>query len=290
MASEHDSTYETIHQELKKNFDGYHFAKRGEDIYNPFSLLNTFIKKEFSDYWFATGSPYSLVHLLERSNFLIPELEGYKCSESVLTGADIYLTDPVPLFFQSGYLTIKGYDSEFNEYTLGFPNQEVSKGFSDFLLKSISSDGNEPNTIISRFVKDVRTGMADDFMKKLQSFTAGIPYDITQDEASNTYSNRNKANKEVYYQNLMFIIMKLMGFYTHTEYKTSDGRIDMIVETSDYLYVMEFKIDSSPKAALEQIHSKQYSLSFNISGKKIFEIGANFDTKKRCLADWIIQE
>lgn len=276
---------------LKKNYDGYLFSRKGEGIYNPFSLLNCFSKNEFSDYWFATGTPSSLIRLIEKSNFPIPELEQYECSESMLNGTDIYLKDPIPLLFQAGYLTIKGYDNRFKLFTLGFPNSEVAEGFSTLLLSSYSGELNQ-SAFLKQFVEDVEKGDADAFMKKLQSFFAGIPYDHINISKKKPEDKKEalKGYVEVHYQNVMFVIMKLMGFYTHTEYRNSNGRIDMTIETSRFVYVMEFKINSSAKVALEQIDNKKYSKPFNYQGKDLIKIGANFDTKTRTLSDYIVSK
>lgn len=165
-----------LREQLKSNYDGYHFAAYGEDIYNPFSLLNTFSSNRIGSYWVATGTTSSLLTVLNINTYPIRELEGCRCTENMLNGADIFLSDPIPFFFQSGYLTIKGYDAEFDEYILGMPNKEVSKGFNDLVLRTWMRS-NEPATVISAFVKDVREGRVNDFMKKLDSFFAGIPYD-----------------------------------------------------------------------------------------------------------------
>lgn len=283
MAAAQQMTPEEVHDELKENYDGYHFSHVGEDVYNPFSLLNTFYKREFSLYWFKTGTPTFLVKLLERSRFPIPELDGYRCSEDLLAGSDVYLKDPVPLFFQTGYLTIKGYDRRFRQYTLGFPNREVSEGFNRFLMNSFMKGLDRSNMIID-FVRDVESGDADAFMRRMQSFTADIPYDLIRGSRDKDDSRRYEAH----YQDVMYVAFKLMGFYTHTEYKTSDGRIDMVVETPDFVYVMEFKIDSSAEEAIRQIDEKQYTLPFCNSGKQIIMIGASFCTASRRLDDWIV--
>lgn len=276
MANIEKKSATAIHEELKRNYDGYHFAASGEDMYNPFSILSTFANMRFSSYWFATGTPTFLVKLLEQSNFSIPELEDYKCSEDSLTGSDIYLTDPVPVFYQSGYLTIKGYDHEFAEYTLGFPNKEVAGGFSRFLMKSYLKSG-DPTSALNNFVREVRAGHADKFMEKLQSFLADIPYDHI------------RGDKEIHYENVMYLIMKLMGFHTSTEYRTSDGRIDMVIRTPDYIYVLEFKLDGTPEEALDQINRKEYALPFRIAGKTIYKIGASFSSKTHRMSGWKIE-
>lgn len=268
LAEAENVSEKDIHDLLKKNYDGYHFSEKLEDIYNPFSLLRTFDTKKFDSYWFASGTPTFLVRLLEKSRFPIPEMEDYRCSEDLLTGSDVYLTDPVPIFFQSGYLTIKGYDKEFRQYTLGFPNIEVAQGFSKFLMKSYMHSDSY-SSFIADFVRDVRMGKPEEFMEKLKSFLAGVPYDHI------------KGTVEMHFENVIYIIFKLMGFYVHTEFRTSDGRIDMVVETHDFVYIIEFKINSTPAMALKQIIQKEYSLPFMSSGKKIFEIGANFSAKSR---------
>lgn len=286
MAEEEGVSIAQLHDNLKSNYDGYHFSKNGVDIYNPFSLLNTFSNLEFGSYWLATGTTSSLLEVLDVNTYPLQELEGCKASENMLNGADIFLSDPIPFFFQTGYLTIKDYDTEFEQYTLGFPNKEVSKGFNDLVLRKWMSS-NEPTTFVSDFVRDVRAGKAEAFMEKIKYFFAGIPYDHAKVDKPDKESCI-RGNKEVHYQNIMYVIMKLMGFYTDTEYRTSKGRIDMVVQTGDYVYVMEFKIDSSAQAALDQIEEKGYAVPFRITGKKIFKIGANFDTVTRSLSDYII--
>lgn len=289
MAESENVVIDEIHDELKDNYDGYHFANTKEDIYNPFSLLNTFKSKMFGSYWLSTGTTSSLLEVLNVNTYPIQELEGCRATGTTLSGADIFLTDPIPFFFQTGYLTIKGYDREFKEYTLGFPNREVSEGFNDLVLK-IWMKSSEPTTLISDFVRDVRTGKADEFMKKLQSFFASIPYDHAKDGKA-IYDNEGiRGDKEIHYQNVMYVIMKLMGFHTTTEYRTSNGRIDMTIDTNDYIYIMEFKIDSNAEEALHQINDKGYALPFKNGHKKIIKIGANFDTKTRRLEDFIIEQ
>ena len=287
MSDVNGTSPEDMYNKLKLNYDGYHFAGCGEDIYNPFSLLNTFKSQRIGSYWLATGTTSSLLEVLNLNTYNIQDLEGFQCSENLLNGADIFLTDPVPFFFQTGYLTIKGFDPDFQEYTLGFPNRKVTRGFSDLVLRTCMRT-REPISLISGFVKDVRAGRCVDFMEKMKSFFADIPYDHARAGGDERFGMAG--DKEVHYQNVMFVIMKLMGFYTHTEYRTSRRRIDMVVETGDYVYVMEFKINSTPETALWQINEKGYAEAFALSGKKVFRIGANFDTTQRLLTGFAIEE
>lgn len=286
MAGKLNISTAELHELLKANYDGYHFAADGEDVYNPFSLLNTFKFNRIGSYWMATGTTSSLLKVLDINDYPIRKLENCRCTETQLNGADIFLTDPIPFFFQSGYLTIKKYDPDFEEYILGLPNKEVSQGFNDLVLKAWMRQPESGNPI-RKFVEDVREGNVDEFMERIQAFFAGIPYDHAKKAKKS--ASEIQGDKEVHYQNVMYVIMKLMGFYTHTEYRTSNGRIDMVVEVGDYIYVMEFKIDSSAEEALRQIDEKGYPLQFSKSGKTIFKIGANFDTKTRLLSNWLYE-
>lgn len=275
LAEANDMTVEETREMLRKEFDGYHFAIRGEGIYNPFSLLKTFDKDTFSHYWIESGTPSFLIRILKEKDWDLATIPGSTCTESDIKGADRYLTNPVPILFQSGYLTIKAYDKEFKEYTLDYPNMEVSEGFASELLKDLTSNKNV-DTLIKKFVKDVRKGDAESFMATLQSLLTDIPYDQILD-------------KEIHYENMAYLIMKLMGFYVNTEYKTSDGRIDMVVKTDHYIYIMEFKLHGTAEDAIKQIRDKAYAMPFAKEGKHTILIGAAFSDEKRCLDNWIIQ-
>lgn len=274
LAEATKKTEEETKARLKKEYDGYHFCEHGEDIYNPFSLLNTFDKDKFRHYWAASGTPSFLIGLLKNRQWDLKEIGGSTCSQDDLMGADRYLTNPIPLLYQSGYLTIKDYDEEFNEYTLDYPNEEVSEGFASDVLKKYS--GNEKSdSVIKLFVKDVRAGNAESFMETLKSFMADVPYELI-------------VNQELHYENMIYLIMKLMGFYTHTEYHTSDGRIDMIIKTERYVYVMEFKLHGTAEEAMNQILEKEYFNPFIRDRKEIILIGAAFSSEKRRLDDFRI--
>ena len=233
LADNNAQTYtETCHQ-LKEWYDGYHFAYRSEDIYNPFSLLNAMKSREFGSYWFETGTPTFLVELIKHSKYNLQRLTEEIATADSLGSIDTMETNPVPILYQSGYLTIKGYDKEFKVYKLGFPNKEVAEGFTRFLLPCYAymPSGN-PSFELMCFVKEVRDGKIDAFMKRLQSFFTDTPYELIRD-------------LKLHYQNVLFIIFKLLGFYTQAEYHTSEGRIDLVVKTAQYIYVMEFKLDGS---------------------------------------------
>ena len=265
-------------QTLKEWYDGYHFAENTEDIYNPFSLLNTLAEMKFGSYWFETGTPTFLVELLQRSKYDLHRLTKEMATADSLGGIDTMETNPVPILYQSGYLTIKGFDKEFRTYELGFPNKEVEEGFTKFLLPNYASlSSGNPSFEISSFVREVRGGNIDAFMRRLQSFFADTPYELARD-------------LERHYQNVLFIVFKLLGFYTQAEYRTSNGRIDMVVKTDRYIYVMEFKLDGTAEEAIRQINEKGYDAPFASDGRTLYKIGVNFSNAIRGIEGRIVEE
>ena len=262
-------TYEETCAELQANYDGYHFTENAVGMYNPFSLLNTFAKKKFGSYWFETGTPTYLVELLKLHHYPIEDLEHIVTSQPVLDSIDTASTDPIPVIYQSGYLTIKGYNKMFENYTLGFPNREVEQGFFKFLLPNYASVSVSKSPYqIQCFVEEVMAGKVDDFFDRLKTMFADIPYELARD-------------REVHYQNILYIIFKLMGFYVQVEYHTSRGRIDLVLQTQDYVYVMEFKLNGSADEALAQIREKGYAAPFAKDVRTVYRIGVNFSDELR---------
>ena len=275
--------YETACREMQKRYDGYHFNFNTVGIYNPFSLLNTFDAMSFGSYWFATGTPSYLVYLLKKHNYRLEDIEGVEVTEDVLDSIDSEGTNPIPVIYQSGYLTIKGYDSEFKLYTLGYPNQEVEEGFLKYLLPFYTdmSEAEGPFEI-RKFVEEVRKGDVDGFFHRLQSFFADAPYEVIVGQAP-------QRNVELFFQNVLFIVFKMMGFYTQVEYHTNRGRVDLVLKTDKYIYVMEFKQDASAEEALAQINDKDYAVSFASDGRELIKIGVNFSSEMRNIEKWIME-
>ena len=277
LAAANNQTKEEAYAQLRTNYDGYHFTHSTCGLYNPFSILWTLSEKRYGSYWFNTGTPTYLVELIKKADFNIEELSNYVASEDQLNSIHIDDIDPIPVLYQSGYLTVADYDKEFDLFTLNYPNEEVKAGFINFLLPFYSRvKEKQAQAIISKFVTSVRGGKADDFMRQLQSLMAGIPYDIIKET-------------ENHYQNVMYIITKLMGLYVQAEYRTSNGRIDLLIGTSEYVYIIELKFEGSAEEALAQINEKQYSLPFAVENRKIVKIGANVSKEKRGIANWIIE-
>ncbi len=278
MAVRNDMTETECLEKLKHKYDGYHFDEDSPGIYNPFSILNAFAQKKFGSYWFETGTPSYLVYLLQKHDWNLEEMSHVKVSADLLNSIDADSTNPIPVIYQSGYLTIKGYDPRFKTYTLGFPNAEVEEGFMKYLLPCyihINKTDDVTPFQIDNFVVDVESGNTDLFIKRLRSLFADTPYELIK-------------NLENHYQNVIWLLCKLMGFYTHAEYHTSHGRIDLLVKTPLYIYVMEFKLDGTAEEAMAQINSKEYSLPFTVENQTVVKIGMNFDSTTRNIEKWVV--
>ena len=282
LADNTKKSYNKILEELKKRYDGYKFSVLGESVYNPFSILSTFSAKELKNYWFSTGTPTFLVNYLKDAYYNIPDLDGkVELDESMLNEYRADAKDPIPILFQSGYLTIKEYIEEVNMYRLGFPNDEVRYGFLKNLFPSYSSlRPDETGVSIWKFVEDVRAGNVDDFMERMQAIIAGVPYD-------NLPKDKLKL-REQNYQTAVYLIFKLMGQFIETEIHCAKGRADCIVHTKDSIYIFEFKLMSAGTAedAIAQIKEKGYAAQFKAEGKKIILIGSSFDEEERTIGEW----
>ena len=286
LAKNTNNSYEKMLEELKKRYDGYKFSVFGEQVYNPFSILNVLNAGELKNYWFATGTPTFLVNYLKDAHYNVPDLDGkVELNEA---GIEMYRADaknPLPILFQAGYLTIKEYIAEANMYRLGFPNDEVRYGFLENLLPSYSSlRSDETGASVWEFVKDVRAGNVDSFMERMQSIIAGVPYD-------NLPGDKLKL-REQNYQTAVYLIFKLMGQFVQSEIHCAKGRADCIVHTKDTIYIFEFKLMSAGSAddAIAQIKAKGYASQFKADGKKIILVGSSFDEAERTIGEWKVEE
>ena len=257
---------------LKEDFDGYHFEYDTVGLYNPFSVLNTLDSCQFRDYWFETGTPSFLVQQLQKTDYPLARMTEEELTADTLNSIDIMDESPLPLLYQSGYLTIRSYDKEFKSYLLGFPNREVREGFIRYLVPFYTPKTSQKAPFqIGNFIKEVRTGDAEGFMHRLESLFAGGDYQIM-------------GNKEIYFQNVIYVLFQLMGLYVGVERHTANGRMDIVMQTSDFVYIFELKIDQTADAALRQIEEKQYASGFSADGRHIYKIGVNFSTEKRTIS------
>ncbi len=267
---------------LKSNYDGYHFTWPSPDIYNPFSLLNAFDSGRIDDYWFKSGTPTYLIRLLRHTRENLNEMTGryYRTPEFVDYKADV--EKPLPMIYQSGYLTIKGYDREYNTFLLDFPNNEVKNGF----LSVIASDYLKPRTDINNWVQHVvvalRQGKPEEFGVLLTSFLSDIPYTMRRKE--------NERERERYFHYTFYLILRLVSVYTvYTEKQQSEGRVDCIVETDRYIYIFEFKLDGTAADALRQIEEKGYARPYLNDPRRLYRIGVSFSSETGTVEEYEVE-
>ena len=284
LAKKNELKYEDCIAALKKRYDGYCFSYETETMYNPFSLLNVFFSKRFEDYWFATGTPTFLVNELKRENYNIPHLDGnVEMSSAFLSDYRAGVDSIIPVLFQSGYLTIKGYDKEYKMYRLGFPNEEVRYGFLYNLLpeySNISFTNTSFNVV--QFTKDLRAGKVDEFMQRLKSIMASLPYDTVKKD-----TDKSIALREHNFQVCIYLVFALMGQFVEVETPSSAGRTDCLVKTEKAIYIFEFKLKESAEVALKQIKEKNYAERYKADNKKIVLIGVSFNAENNTVSEWL---
>jgi len=267
---------EETYARLKKRYDGYHFASDLTDVYNPFSILNALADSRLKDYWYRTGTPTRLIATLRNLEIPLPEISHCECDGNTLEDSDVLKKNPLPLLYNTGYLTIKSYDNDLDLYTLGFPNDEVMQGFIYNLIPFVARlSEREASGYVINCIRAIRAGNLDKFFTTMRGFFAGFPYDLV-------------AANESHYQDVLYCICKLLGFYVQAEYKTSQGRIDMLLGTETAIYIMEFKLDGTAEEALTQIDSRHYALPWADDGRRIVRVGVNFSRETRTIDRFII--
>jgi hypothetical protein len=272
LAAKNEMSYEEALAEMQKRYNGYHFAKNSEGVYNPFSVLNTFSSKDFSYYWFKTGTPTLLVDAIKKNTFdPLNFARGIKISASEIDNYRPGGANLTPLLYQSGYLTVKAYDKKNSVYTLGFPNEEVEYGFLDELLPLyIPQPEDFQGFSILKFYSDIWSGDTEAFMKRLTALFSGIPYELND-------------KSERHYQAVFYLIFRLLGQYVQAEVRSAAGRAVAVVYTKDRVYVFEFKLaeNGTAESALKQIDEKAYLIPYTVSGKKLIKVGVAFDCLRR---------
>ena len=278
MADYQHKTFDEMHAELKREYNGYHFCEEmTQSVYNPYSLLNALARKKISHYWYETGTPTFLVHLLKKHRPDVHKLAGSVIQRDSLTMINSFTSNPLPIIYQSGYLTISGYDDRFAEFTLDYPNAEVKEGFLNGLLPLVVGESQSTEFNIANFVRSIERGDTDAFFERIDTLLASVPYEV-------------KLDYEVHFQNFIYLLFMLMGFYTNVEYHTAKGRADLILKTDKYIYVMEFKRNDSAQNAMQQIKDKGYANPFKLDGRKVVLIGANFASDMSALDGVLVEE
>ena len=272
-------TEEETKEKLKRKYDGYHFSKGLKDVFNPFSILNCFSKNDFQNYWFSTGTPTYLMRLLANNHENINELAGKEYPAAEFVDYKATRQKPLPMLYQSGYLTIKGYNRRRDTYLLDFPNEEVRSGMVAVLSSDYFGDTSSPSTWLNDVSDSLETGDLEKFRLQLTSFLANISYRFQRKQDAREY--------ERHFQYTFYLILQLLGKYnTYVEKETSQGRIDCVLECPDYVYIFEFKLNSTAEVALKQIDEKGYAQPYAADKRKIYHVGISFSSETGTVNDF----
>lgn len=272
----HLSVDETF-ERLKRKYDGYHFSKNSEDVYNPFSLIKALASGDIGDYWFDSGTPTYIIKLLQKYNVGLRDLTGQDAGVSDFDVSPENMTTALPLLYQSGYLTIKHYDPMIDLYTLGYPNEEVHTG----MVRSLAANYLTPaeGTNSSFVIKFVKAVIADDMEQALtlmRAYLAGVSYRLS-----------NKTERDV--QTIFYLVFSLIGSFIKVEEESAHGRADVVITLPSVVYVMELKFDGSADAALRQIDEKGYLIPYTADGKRLVKVGVNYSSEERTITEWRIE-
>ena len=271
-------TYEECLAELTRFYDGYHFSKKSEDVFNPFSLVKALNACDIAPYWFGSGTPSFLLKLLDKYHVNLASLEGQEAVLNSFDQSTEEMTDALPLLYQSGYLTIKKYDPMFREYTLGIPNKEVRDGLLNSLIPHyVNPRRSDNDAFLLGFCKAVYRNDIEAALEHMRTYMATIPYDLEN-------------HSEKHYQTIFYLMFSFLNIYIRTEVKSAIGRADAVMHMPDTIYVFELKVDKSAEEALAQIDEKGYMLPYHAEGKRLVKVGISFDSNQRTISDWKIKE
>lgn len=280
LAKSQELTREETIAELKENYDGYHFSAKSPDVYNPFSLLNCFSTREFGSYWFSSGTPTYLIKMMRKFKVMPTNISKMYAKSSAFDAPTENMTAITPLLYQSGYLTIKGYDKFSKLYTLDLPNKEIKVGLFDSLLPNYLEGmfAQNGDVAIAQMSVLIRQDNMDGALQLLQTFLGTVPY-------------CNVTNYEGHYQQMLYIIFSLLtGYVVDVEVHTPKGRLGIVMLTHTRLYIIELKLNKNAQAALQQINLKNYAQRFALCGKPVSKVGINFDSSTGNIEDWVIEE
>ena len=285
LAKTYGCSTEKMKDLLKTRYDGYHFASESPDIYNPYSLLSAFRNEKISNYWFETGTPTFLIQMMRRFKYDITSTDDIESTDYAINRPTEAMSTIVPLLYQSGYLTIKGYDRESEIYLLSMPNQEVRIGYADGLLPAYA--GLEGENVQAGFaLKFWRALKKNDInlaLQEMQAYMSGIPY-------IEGFKKKlaEAASAEGFYEYTMYLIFSMLNVYARTQVKCIGGRVDMVVWMPDTIYVFELKTHGTPQDALQQIDSKGYAIPYQADDRPVVKVGVIFDTENRVPKEWAL--
>ena len=285
LAEEYECTPEEMHAKLKRQYDGYRFAGKSPDVYNPFSLLKCFNQRKIANYWFESGTPTFLIGQMQHFRTDITAMDHIEANASAFDRPTEAMDDALPLLYQSGYLTIKDYDRETDFYVLAIPNNEVRTGFVENMIPSYTGIKQfDTSGFAMRFWRALKRNNIDSAMSELKSFLAGIPYVEGFKKKLESVSNY-----EGFYEYTFWLIFNMLNFYARTQVKCAQGRIDVVLEMPDATYVFELKVNGTAQEALDQINSKNYALPYETEGRKVMKIGVQFDRNTMTVGEYIVE-
>jgi len=282
LGEENDMTSEQVLAQLERTYDGYHFARKGPGVYNPFSLLASMTNKDFDNYWFSTGTPTFLVNMLKHFHTDITKIDGSEAWAADFDAPTENMQSVLPLFYQSGYLTIKGYDPIIKRYTLGYPNEEVKVGLMRILIPYyVHTNTVEAGNAVANMYLALRKDDMDGCLKAMQEFFTTIPYQ------ENTL--KDAPTTEGHFTAMLYVMFSLLNVYVFSQVRNAKGRLDILIKTDTTVYVMELKLDGDLDKALRQIDEKDYAIPYKSDGRKVVKVAINFSTELRTIKEWKIE-
>ena len=283
LGEENDMTSEQVLAQLERTYDGYHFARKGPGVYNPFSLLSSMTNKDFNNYWFSTGTPTFLVNMMRKFHTDLTEIDGSTALQEDFDAPTENMHNVLPLFYQSGYLTIKGYNPRSGMYTLGYPNEEVKVGLMRILIPFYVQSDPVP---ASNACWDISEALLDDDIDKAltaaRSYFASIPYQ------ENTL--KDAPSTEGHFTAMLYVMFSFLNRYVYSQVRNAKGRLDILIKTDTTIYVMELKLDGDLDKALRQIDEKNYTIPYQSDGRKVVKVAINFSTEERTIKEWKIEK
>ena len=281
LGKANDMTKDEVLAKLKLKYDGYRFSRNAEGVYNPFSLLSAMDNRDFNNYWFSTGTPTFLVKMMKRFHTDLTKLDGSEAGADDFDAPTENMHSVLPLFYQSGYLTIKGYDPILSNYTLGYPNEEVKVGLMHALLPFyVVKDPVEARAAAGKMYLALRKDDIDEALEAARAFFAGIPYQEG--------TLQDAPTSEGHFTAMLYVMFSFLNVYVYTQVRTAKGRMDILMKTETTIYVMELKLDGTVEEALKQIDDKGYAIPYEADGRRIVKVGIRFSSEERTITEWKI--
>jgi len=283
LAEKYNYSHQQVIDKLLYHYDGYHFSEDSEGVLNPFSLLSAMNNRKFDNYWFSTGTPTFLVNMMRKFHTDLTEIDGSTAMQEDFDAPTENMHNVLPLFYQSGYLTIKGYNPRSGMYTLGYPNEEVKVGLMRILIPFYVQSDPVP---ASNACWDISEALLDDDIDKAltaaRSYFASIPYQ------ENTL--KDAPTTEGHFTAMLYVMFSFLNRYVYSQVRNAKGRLDILIKTDTTIYVMELKLDGDLDKALRQIDEKNYTIPYQSDGRKVVKVAINFSTEERTIKEWKIEK